>query len=101
MLRLIVDQNIVNIIEDTYDRTECAIQIDGKLTEWFAVNVGVCQGCILSPTLFNVFLGYVMDKVKSLLGDLEFDDTLSTGVRYGGWHYPHRFLIFEKLSMVN
>ena len=34
MLRSIgVDQNIVNIIEDMYDRTECAIQIDGKLTE--------------------------------------------------------------------
>ena len=65
MLRSIgVDQNIVNIIEDMYNRTECAIQIDGKLTEWIAVNAGVRQGCILSPKLFNVFLEYVMDEVK-------------------------------------
>lgn len=99
MLRSIgVDQNIVAIIEDMYDRTECAIQIDGKLTEWFSVNVGVRQGCILSPTLFNVFLEFVMDEVKSIHNELDFDRTLSTDIRYAD-DTTLVALIFEKLKL--
>ncbi len=79
MLRSIgVSHNIVDIIEYMYDNTECAIQIDGKITEWFKVKIGVRQVCVLSPTLFNVFLEFVMDEVKYLENDLRFDQSLST-----------------------
>ena len=29
-------------------------------TEWFQIWKGVCQGCILSPCLFNFYAGYIM-----------------------------------------
>ena len=28
--------------------------------EWFQIGEGVCQGCILSPCLFNFYAGYIM-----------------------------------------
>ena len=59
MIAIGVDKKIVNIIEALYKDTECAIVIDGHITEWFKVNIGVRQGCILSPTLFNIFLEFV------------------------------------------
>ena len=27
---------------------------------WFQIGKGVCQGCILSPCLFNFYAGYIM-----------------------------------------
>ena len=29
-------------------------------TDWFQIGKGVCQGCILSPCLFNVHAEYIM-----------------------------------------
>ena len=33
-------------------------QIDS--TDWFQIGKGVCQGCILSPCLFNLYAEYIM-----------------------------------------
>ena len=32
----------------------------GHGTDWFQVGKGVCQGCILSPCLFNLYAEYIM-----------------------------------------
>ena len=58
LLAIGVDPKIVRIVEELYNNTECAVVIDGQLTEWFEVHVGLRQGCLLSPTLFNVFLEF-------------------------------------------
>ena len=29
-------------------------------TDWFQIGKGVCQGCILSPCLFNLYADYIM-----------------------------------------
>ena len=29
-------------------------------TQWFQIEKGVCQGCILSPCLFNLYAEYIM-----------------------------------------
>ena len=43
-----IHSKIVNVIKSMYDNSECALTIDGNLTSWFKVNVGVRQGCMLS-----------------------------------------------------
>ena len=29
-------------------------------TDWFQIRKGVCQGCLLSPCLFNLYAEYIM-----------------------------------------
>ena len=37
-----------------------AVRVGGELSEWFETLVGVMQGCMLSPLLFNILLEVVM-----------------------------------------
>ena len=32
----------------------------GHGTDWFQIGKGVCQGCMLSPCLFNLYVEYIM-----------------------------------------
>ena len=38
----------------------CMIIYTGWTTDWFQIGKGVCQGCILSPCLFNFYVEYIM-----------------------------------------
>ena len=33
-------------------------------TDWFQIRKGVHQGCILSPCLFNLYAGYIMQNAR-------------------------------------
>ena len=39
---------------------EATIRTGHGTTEWFQIGKGVCQGCILSPCLFNLYAEYIM-----------------------------------------
>ena len=32
--------------------------------DWFKIGKGVCQGCILSPCLFNLYTEYIMQNAR-------------------------------------
>ena len=36
----------------------------GHRTDWFKIGKGVCQGCILSPCLFNLYAEYIMRNAR-------------------------------------
>ena len=54
--------------QNLYDKDQSAVLFNGSTGEWFRSTVGVRQGCLLSPTLFNIFLERIMCKA---LGDHE------------------------------
>ena len=40
------------------------LELDMGTTDWFQIGKGVCQGCILSPCLFNFYAEYIMRNVR-------------------------------------
>ena len=36
------------------------LKLDMEQQDWFKIGNGVCQGCILSPYLFNLYAEYIM-----------------------------------------
>ena len=39
---------------------EAAVRTGHGTTDWFQIGKGICQGCILSPCLFNLYAEYIM-----------------------------------------
>ena len=58
-----IGNNLIHAIQRLYERATSAGFINGNIGEWFHTTVGVRQGCILSPTLFNIFLERIMSDV--------------------------------------
>ena len=53
-------QKIINLLQALYSKSNSAVRVNGDLTEWFQTTVGVRQGCVISPQLFNILLEVVM-----------------------------------------
>ena len=53
------------LIESLYKNASSAVLLGGELGEFFPATVGVKQGCILSPVLFNAFLERIMQEALS------------------------------------
>ena len=43
---------------------EATVRIRHGKTDWFQIRKGVCQGCILSPCLFNLYAEYIMRNAR-------------------------------------
>ena len=47
------------LLRNLYAGQEATVRTRHGTTDWFQVGKGVCQGCILSPCLFNLYSEYI------------------------------------------
>ena len=47
-------------LRNQYAGQEATVRTGHGTTDWFQIGKGVCQGCILSPCLFNSYAEYIM-----------------------------------------
>lgn len=56
---------------------------NGSIGKWFRTTVGVRQGCLLSPTLFNIFLERIMtDALEDHVGSVSIGGRTITNLRF-------------------
>ena len=48
------------LLRNLYAGQEAIVRTGDGTTDWFQIRKGVCQGCILSPCLFNLYAEYIM-----------------------------------------
>ena len=48
------------LLRNLYAGQEATVRNGHGTTDWFQIGKGVCQGCILSPCLFNLYAEYIM-----------------------------------------
>ena len=60
-----------------------AVQTNGSIAEWFRTTVGVKQGCVLSPTLSDIFLPRIMsDALEEHHGKVSIDGRTITNLQF-------------------
>ena len=47
------------LLRNVYAGQDATIRTGHGITDWFQIGKGVCQGCILSPCLFNLYAEYI------------------------------------------
>ena len=47
-------------MRNLYAGQEATVRTGHGTTDWFQIGKGVCQGCMLSPCLFNLHAEYIM-----------------------------------------
>ena len=52
--------NVTCLLRNLYAGQDAAVRTGHGTTDWFQIGKGVCQGCILSPCLFNLYVEYIM-----------------------------------------
>ena len=55
-----INTHLINAIQNLYDKATSAVCFNGSTGDWSRTTVGVKPGCLLSPTLFNIFLERIM-----------------------------------------
>ena len=55
-----VPDHLTCLMRNLYAGQEATVRTGHGTTDWFQIGKGVCQGCILSPCLFNLYAEYIM-----------------------------------------
>ena len=52
------------LLRNVYEVQGATVKTGHGTTDWFQIGKGVCQGCILSPCLFNLYAEYIMRNAR-------------------------------------
>ena len=55
-----VSGHLTYLLRNLYAGQEATVRTGHGTTDWFRIGKGVCQGCTLSPCLFNLYAEYIM-----------------------------------------
>ena len=55
-----IPDHLTCLLRNLYASQEAIVRTEHGTTDWFQIGKGVCQGCMLSPCLFNLYAEYIM-----------------------------------------
>ena len=55
-----IPDHLIGLLRNFYESQEATVRTGHGTTDWFQIGKGVCQDCILSPCLFNLYAEYIM-----------------------------------------
>eukprot|EP00732_Lithocolla_globosa_P000925 Lithocolla_globosa_v1_NODE_369_length_4280_cov_26.823000.p1 type:complete len:232 gc:universal NODE_369_length_4280_cov_26.823000:2348-3043(+) len=70
-------------IKSLYQNAKSAVRLNGMLTDWFPIEKGVKQGCLLSPLLFSMYINDLILDLRATSAGIKIDsDTIISSIFY-------------------
>ena len=76
ILQEIIPDHLTCLLRNLYAGQEATVRAEHERTNWFQIGKGVHQGCILSPSFFNLYAEYIMWDARL--------DEAQTGIKIAG-----------------
>ena len=64
------DSDLIRRIKSFCQGSEVCVHVCRQESDWFSVRVGLCQGCVMVPWLFNMYMDGVMREVRERTDDI-------------------------------
>ena len=78
-----ININLITVIQKLYEKATNAVCFNNSIENWFKTSVGVRQGFLLSPTLFNILLERIMtDALEDHAGTVNIGGRTITNLRF-------------------
>ena len=58
--KMAIPDHLTCLLRNLYAGQEAPVRTGHGTTDWFPIGKGVCQSCIFSPCLFNLYAEYIM-----------------------------------------
>ena len=55
-----IPDDLIFLLRNLYAGQEATVRTGHGTTDWFQIGKRVCQGCVLSPCLFNLYAEYIL-----------------------------------------
>ncbi len=83
-----VGGKLLSALKSFYEEASAGVKISGETSEHFEIKVGLRQGCVMSPWLFNIYMTGVMREMKGKVVEI--------GVRMyaEGWKLGQNSILF-------
>ena len=59
-----ISDHLICLLRNLYAGQEAIVRTGHVTTDWFQIGKGVCQGCILSPCLSNLYAEHIMQNAR-------------------------------------
>ena len=74
--KILQEMGIPDHLRNLYAGLEATVRPVHEKIDWFQIGKGVCQGCMLSPCLFNFYAEYIMWNARL--------DEIQAGIKIAG-----------------
>ena len=79
-----IPDHLTYLLRNLYAGQEATVRTGHGTTDWFQIEKGVRQGCILSPCLFNFYAEYIMRNagLEEAQAGIKIDRRNNSNLRY-------------------
>ena len=96
LFQINVRGNFYKVIVSLYSNSTCSIRIGNNQTQPFQYTRGMCQGCFLSPLLFNLYVNDLAFSFNNILSD---PFVLPNGTKLNSLFYADDLIILSRSKL--